>query len=102
MVCGMATMKIRSTFALDEATAKGLARLAARWKVSKSQALRRAVAQAEQQPGRHGDMTPEEALSHLAQHPPLTKKTADSWIADNRASRLASDDRAERRSASAR
>ncbi|MDN5864111.1 MAG: ribbon-helix-helix protein, CopG family [Gammaproteobacteria bacterium] len=86
-------MNVRSTFALDEATAKGLADLAKRWKVSKSQALRRAVAQAQEQPGRHGEMTPQEALERLAERPPLDKEDADAWIAANRDARRASDAR---------
>ncbi len=50
----MATMYIRSTFALDEPTAHGLTQLARKWGVSKSEALRRAVARAQEQPGPGG------------------------------------------------
>lgn len=49
MVCsdGMPTMTHRTTFALDEATAQRLKRLAARWDVSQAEVVRRSVAQAE-------------------------------------------------------
>jgi hypothetical protein len=51
MVCidGMQTMIHKTTFALDEATALRLKRLAARWKVSQAEVVRRSVEQAEQQ-----------------------------------------------------
>jgi|694.fasta_scaffold50376_7 hypothetical protein len=49
MVCndGMPTMTHRTTFALDEATAQRIKRLAARWDVSQAEVVRRSVAQAE-------------------------------------------------------
>ena len=49
MVCsdGMPTMTHRTTFALDEATAQRLKRLAARWDVSQAEVVRRSVEQAE-------------------------------------------------------
>ena len=40
-------MKHRTTFALDEATANRLKRLAAQWRVSQAEVVRRSVAQAE-------------------------------------------------------
>jgi hypothetical protein len=40
-------MTHRTTFALDKATAKRLKRLAALWRVSQAEVVRRAVAQAE-------------------------------------------------------
>jgi predicted transcriptional regulator len=45
---GMPTMTHRTTFALDEATAQRLKRLASRWKVSQAEVVRRSVEQAEQ------------------------------------------------------
>lgn len=53
MVCndGMQTMTHRTTFALDEATAQRLKRLAARWEVSQAEVVRRSVEQAERQLG---------------------------------------------------
>jgi predicted transcriptional regulator len=49
MVSGdaMPTMTHRTTFALDEATAQRLVRLAVRWDVSQAEVVRRSVAQAE-------------------------------------------------------
>lgn len=93
----MATMHIRSTFALDEPTARGLAQLAKKWGVSKSEALRRAVARAQQQPGTGGQMTPREALLALRQKPPLTRGQARSWRAANARARRESELTAARR-----
>lgn len=47
MLDGMSTMSHRTTFALDEVTAERLRRLAAVWKVSQAEVVRRAVALAE-------------------------------------------------------
>ena len=44
---GMATMIHRSTFALDDTTAKRIRSLAALWQVSQAEVIRRAVARAE-------------------------------------------------------
>lgn len=43
----MPTMTHRTTFALDEATAQRLKRLAARWQVSQAEVVRRSVEKAE-------------------------------------------------------
>lgn len=98
MLYGMATMYIRSTFALDEPTTEGLARLAKKWGVSKSEALRRAVARAQEQPGPGGAMTPEEALRALARKPALSRSEARSWIAENARARRESESDADTRS----
>lgn len=90
-------MNIRSTFALDPLTAQGLARLANKWGVSKSEALRRAVAQAQARLAGPGEMAPAQALAQLKRHPLLTKRQADAWIAGNAAARRRSDERARRR-----
>jgi hypothetical protein len=47
MLDGMPLMSHRTTFALDKARAKTLKRLAALWRVSQAEVVRRAVAQAE-------------------------------------------------------
>ena len=47
MSYGMQQMTHRTTFALDEATAKRIKRLAARWNVSQAEVVRRSVAQVE-------------------------------------------------------
>ncbi len=46
---GMASMIHRTTFALDNATAQRLKRLAARWRVSQAEVVRRSLEKAEQQ-----------------------------------------------------
>ena len=98
MVYGMATMYIRSTFALDEPTTEGLARLAKKWGVSKSEALRRAVARAQEQPGPGGPMTPQEALQALARRPAIGRSEARGWRAENARARRESEDHADTRS----
>lgn len=87
---GMSTMNIRSTFALDRPTVQGLARLAARWQVSKSEALRRAVAYVDQQTSAGDEVTPHDALAWLKCHP-LPQAQVDGWLAENEAARLESD-----------
>jgi hypothetical protein len=98
MLYGMATMHIRSTFALDEPTSEGLKRLAKKWGVSKSEALRRAVARAQEQPGPGGEMTPREALLALTRKPALTHSQARSWRAENARERRESEEAADTRS----
>src|SRR5690242_10375912 len=98
MLYGMATMYIRSTFALDEPTTEGLAKLAKKWGVSKSEALRRAVARAQEQPGPGGEMTPREALLALTRRPAISRAQARSWRAENARARRESDDAADSRS----
>lgn len=44
---GMTTMKHRTSFALDELTARRLKTLASRWNVSQAEVVRRSVASAE-------------------------------------------------------
>ena len=95
----MATMHIRSTFALDEPTARGLTQLAKKWGVSKSEALRRAVARAQEHPGRGDEMTPHDALQALRQKPLLTRGRARDWRAANALARRESESDADRRRA---
>jgi Arc/MetJ-type ribon-helix-helix transcriptional regulator len=96
MLYGMATMHIRATFALDEPTTRGLAQLAKKWGVSKSEALRRAVAKAQEQPGPGGEMTPHDALRALQRKPLLSSGQARSWRADNARARRESEETAAR------
>jgi post-segregation antitoxin (ccd killing protein) len=93
----MATMHIRSTFAIDEPTALGLTELAKKWGVSKSEALRRAVARAREQPVIREDMTPHDALAALARKPLLARGQARTWRAENERARRESDTVADRR-----
>lgn len=88
-------MYIRSTFALDEPTVRGLADLARKWRVSKSEALRRAVARAQEQPGPGGTMTPHDALRALALKPPISRAEGKAWRAANDEARRESDEAAD-------
>jgi transposase-like protein len=92
-------MYIRSTFALDEPTVHGLAQLARKWGVSKSEALRRAIARAQEHPGPGGAMTPQDALRALKQKPLISRVEGKSWRAANAQARRESDDAADRRAA---
>lgn len=75
----MATMIVRTTVAFDPATAQRLDRLSKRWKVSKSEALRRALESAEAADNRQitaSDevpdftcMTPLKIVQWLKEHP---------------------------------
>ncbi len=83
---------IKSTYTLDVATARTLEELARRWKVSRSEALRRAIRSASGQaaaPG-HEAVTALDQLQHSLR---LTRGRAAAW-----AERI----RTERRGASAR
>ena len=70
----MATMTIRTSVAFDPATVSRWQRLAKRWGVSKSEALRRALEAAENQATLGGEpdfdsMSPVEILDWLRDHP---------------------------------
>jgi hypothetical protein len=95
-------MHIRATFALDEPTTEGLAQLAKRWGVSKSEALRRAVARAQEQPGPGGPMTPQDALRALKRKPLVSGAQARGWRAENARARRESDGAAARAPAKSR
>jgi len=75
----MATMTCRSTFAFDAATIRSIRSLARRWRVSQAEAVRRAVAAAEDPSSAPGDpferlaahraaggLSPERAGAYLA------------------------------------
>jgi len=95
----MATMIIRTTVAFDPATAARLERLAKRWGVSKSEAMRRALATAEEQSIRPvgsgalltdeqiAAMTPLEAFEWLQAHPQVPPGWGESFREELRAAR---------------
>ncbi|MCJ7627607.1 MAG: ribbon-helix-helix protein, CopG family [Longimicrobiales bacterium] len=85
----MARMTIRSTFALDPGTAQALERLAARWGVSKSEALRRAVAFASREEGVDPAAEALAALDLLQERMGMEDTTAAEWIQTVRAERRA-------------
>lgn len=80
-------MTYRTTFALDEATAQRLNRLAHRWKVSRAEVVRRAVKRAESD----RDVPPSDPLSMLqslhARGGGIDKARADRWIREIREDR---------------
>jgi hypothetical protein len=92
----MATTTIRSTYALDVETVRTLERLAARWQVSKSEALRRAIrAAAGEQPATARNAL--DALDRLQQSLNLTPARARAWARQARDERRASSIRGETR-----
>jgi hypothetical protein len=84
----MASAMIKSTYSLDVETVRKVERLAARWKVSKSEVLRRAVAVADKAPTveekKVSDLTPLEALHKLQEHLNLTSKQVREWESESR------------------
>jgi Ribbon-helix-helix protein, copG family len=76
----MATQTVKTTYSLDVKTVRALEALAQRWKVSKSEALRRAIqASAEREP-REAGRDALRALDELQQALGLTAETADRWV----------------------
>ncbi len=71
-------MTIRSTYALDPETVRGLEEVARRWGVSKSEALRRAIRAAAGQSTRLRD-SPSDALDQLQKSLGLKAGTARAW-----------------------
>jgi len=78
----MASTIVRTTYALDVETVRALERMARRWKVSKSEALRRAVRAAAEAEGRGSDAL--EALDALQRSLQLTPRSAQAWARDVR------------------
>ncbi len=74
----MARTSIKSTYALDVETIRKLDRVAARWKVSKSEVLRRAIeVVARDQLGEAP--SPLQALDELQKSVKLTRRRSDEW-----------------------
>ena len=87
IIIRMARTSVKSTYSLDVATINKLDRVAARWKVSKSEVLRRAIDlvardQPEEMP------SPLKALDELQKSLKLTKKEADRWSRQVRTERV--------------
>jgi len=92
----MAITTIRSTYALDVETMQVLERIAHRWKVSKSEALRRAIRAAEgQKPPATDDAL--QALDRLQRALRLTPAKAKAWARQARTERRRSSARSETR-----
>ena len=85
----MAKMTVRSTFALDLETVDALDRLARKWQVSKSEALRRMVGVASAVEEVDGATDALAALDKLQELLDLDEEKADAWVRRIRAERVA-------------
>ena len=92
----MAVTIIRSTYALDVETVRALERMARRWNVLKSEALRRAIRNAERA-GAGSDDDALDALDKLQSSLKLTPARARAWAASVRTERHASAEQRARR-----
>lgn len=82
----MARTSIKSTYSLDVETVRKLDRVAARWKVSKSEVLRRAIeVVARDQLGE--PPPPLQALDELQKSVKLTKQRTEKWSREVRIER---------------
>ena len=86
----MALPLVKTTYAVDLETKRLLDRLAERWEVSKSEALRRAVRQAA---GSEGASERLAALDALQRRLKLSNTAASAWVAVSRAERRRSSSR---------
>ena len=94
----MASPTIKSTYVMDVGTVRALEWIAERWKVSKSEALRRAIhAAAEQQRTEASDSL--QALDQLQGSVKLTPARARAWAEAARVERRAASARSETRGA---
>ena len=85
---GMPAMTHRTTFALDEATARRLKRLAARWQVSQAEVVRRSVEQAENAQSAMPDAESRIAAARRLREKLRNRKVdASAWIDSARNSR---------------
>ncbi len=88
----MATTTVKSTYSLDVETVRALERMALRWRVSKSEALRRAIRTAAD---RAAEQAPDGlvALDQLQRSLALDARAAERWEAEIRRERRASTQR---------
>jgi predicted transcriptional regulator len=85
----MARTSIKSTYALDVDTIRKLDRVAARWKVSKSEVLRRAIDVVAREQAADAP-SPVEALDQLQKSIKLTARQAGKWVLEVRKERAKS------------
>ena len=85
----MAIPKVKATYSLDATTVKALERLARRWEVSKSEALRRVIRASASAEGAVGEAPALAALDRAQQAAGLTVATAAAWARHARAERRA-------------
>ncbi len=96
LTSSMATPTLKATFSLDLQSARSLEALAKRWRVSKSEALRRAIRGAAAGPAAGSDDAIR-ALEALQGSLKLTSSEARAWERRVRVERHASSRRSERR-----
>jgi hypothetical protein len=84
----MASATVKSTYSLDLETVRTLERIARRWKVSRSEALRRAIRAVAERDAEIG-RDPLDALDALQRSLALTPATARGWTEAVRAERRA-------------
>lgn len=84
---GMAKKTVRSTFALDPETVASLDRLAERWEVSKSEALRRIIEAAARIEEVDAAADAIAALEELQDRLALTPEKTEAWLRETRAIR---------------
>jgi hypothetical protein len=90
----MARITVKATYSLDVSTVRALERVAKRWNVSKSEAIRRAVLIAEQSAeGRSPDALL--ALEELQRSLGMTPARVRDWVREARSEREASSTRRE-------
>lgn len=85
----MAKITVRSTFALDPGTVDALDRLAARWDVSKSEAIRRVINAAAAVEEMDAASDALAALDELQAMLGLDQEKAEAWVSRIRAERTA-------------
>ena len=90
----MATQSIKTTYSLDVDTVRALEKMARRWGVSKSKALRRAIRSAAALAGAE-EGGPLEALDQLQGSAGLSNAKANEWVRRTRATRRAASSRRE-------
>jgi hypothetical protein len=91
----MATETIKSTYSLDVETVRALEKLARRWNVSKSEALRRVIRASAAQEPRDAGREALRALDDLQRALDLTTGAAARWSAGARAERRSASRRRE-------
>jgi predicted transcriptional regulator len=94
----MAIPRVKSTYSLDVETVAALDRVAKRWRVSKSEALRRAIRSVATE-GADAANPAIEALEALQRSLHLTAAKARAWASETGSERRASSRRAEKRGA---
>ena len=98
----MATMTVRSTYALDQPTALSIRQLAAQWGTSQAEVIRRSVAAAKEklaaEQAQIPHMTPMQVIEYYRSRPPeRTEEESRALIAEMRRERhLASEEASDR------